>query len=50
MASEGTAETFFEFGKAVQMDERWEYQLITLANDRDLLQVEEALNVVGNDG
>ena len=32
------------------MDERWEYQLITLANDRDLLQVEEAFNTVGNDG
>jgi hypothetical protein len=24
--------------------------LITLANDRDLLQVQEALNAVGNDG
>jgi hypothetical protein len=32
------------------MDERWEYQLISLANDRDLLQVEEAFNIVGNDG
>jgi hypothetical protein len=32
------------------MDERWEYQLISLANDRDHLQVEEAFNAVGNDG
>lgn len=32
------------------MDERWQYQLITLASDRDALQVQDTLNAVGNDG
>jgi hypothetical protein len=29
--------------------ETWEYQLISLANDRDLLQIQDLLNSAGHD-